>query len=155
MKSQIPMYLSKLTSLVIVIFWILSFLSVSQLIKGDLDDHFPLVIWQTGSGTQSNMNVNEVISNRAIEMLGGTLLLSSIIINIIISKSWKCNGKNSIPRIPRIKHFADLAIQFYTWLYAIFSQNFEVLIVQLSFGWKLADPSLGVSLWKECQLFCS
>ena len=41
--------------------------------SGKLDDHFPLVIWQTGSGTQTNMNVNEVISNRAIEMLGGTL----------------------------------------------------------------------------------
>ena len=40
---------------------------------GDLDDHFPLVVWQTGSGTQTNMNANEVISNRAIEMLGGVL----------------------------------------------------------------------------------
>lgn len=39
--------------------------------KGKLDDHFPLVVWQTGSGTQTNMNVNEVISNRAIEILGG------------------------------------------------------------------------------------
>ena len=36
-------------------------------------DHFPLVVWQTGSGTQSNMNANEVISNRAIEILGGTM----------------------------------------------------------------------------------
>lgn len=41
--------------------------------NGQLDDHFPLVIWQTGSGTQSNMNVNEVISNRSIQMLGGDL----------------------------------------------------------------------------------
>ncbi|MGB0381473.1 MAG: class II fumarate hydratase [Alphaproteobacteria bacterium] len=41
--------------------------------EGKLDDHFPLVVWQTGSGTQSNMNANEVISNRAIEILGGTL----------------------------------------------------------------------------------
>jgi len=40
-------------------------------IDGKLDDHFPLVVWQTGSGTQSNMNANEVISNRAIEILGG------------------------------------------------------------------------------------
>lgn len=40
---------------------------------GKLDDHFPLVVWQTGSGTQTNMNVNEVISNRAIEILGGKL----------------------------------------------------------------------------------
>lgn len=38
---------------------------------GKLDEHFPLVVWQTGSGTQSNMNVNEVIANRAIEHLGG------------------------------------------------------------------------------------
>jgi len=44
-----------------------------QVIDGDLDDHFPLVVWQTGSGTQSNMNANEVISNRAIEMLGGEI----------------------------------------------------------------------------------
>ena len=42
-------------------------------IEGKLDAHFPLVVWQTGSGTQSNMNANEVISNRAIEMLGGVM----------------------------------------------------------------------------------
>jgi fumarate hydratase class II len=42
-------------------------------IDGKLDDHFPLAVWQTGSGTQSNMNANEVISNRAIEMLGGVM----------------------------------------------------------------------------------
>ena len=44
-----------------------------EVIDGKLDDEFPLVVWQTGSGTQSNMNANEVISNRAIEMLGGTM----------------------------------------------------------------------------------
>ncbi len=44
-----------------------------QVIDGNLDDHFPLVVWQTGSGTQSNMNANEVISNRAIELLGGEI----------------------------------------------------------------------------------
>ncbi len=44
-----------------------------EILDGALDDHFPLVVWQTGSGTQSNMNVNEVVSNRAIEHLGGTL----------------------------------------------------------------------------------
>jgi fumarate hydratase class II len=42
-----------------------------EVIDGKLNDHFPLVVWQTGSGTQSNMNANEVISNRAIELLGG------------------------------------------------------------------------------------
>src|ERR1700743_1319401 len=45
--------------------------AAQEVIDGKLDDHFPLVVWQTGSGTQSNMNANEVISNRAIEMLGG------------------------------------------------------------------------------------
>jgi fumarate hydratase, class II len=45
--------------------------AAQEVIDGKLDDHFPLVVWQTGSGTQSNMNVNEVISNRAIQMLGG------------------------------------------------------------------------------------
>ncbi len=44
-----------------------------EIAAGELDDHFPLVVWQTGSGTQSNMNVNEVVSNRAIELLGGEL----------------------------------------------------------------------------------
>jgi len=43
----------------------------NEVIKGKLDDHFPLKVWQTGSGTQTNMNVNEVIANRAIEILGG------------------------------------------------------------------------------------
>ena len=47
--------------------------AADEVIEGKLDDHFPLVVWQTGSGTQSNMNANEVISNRAIEMLGGQM----------------------------------------------------------------------------------
>ena len=47
--------------------------AAQEVIDGKLDAHFPLVVWQTGSGTQSNMNANEVISNRAIEMLGGVI----------------------------------------------------------------------------------
>ena len=47
--------------------------SAQEVIDGELDEHFPLVVWQTGSGTQTNMNTNEVIANRAIEMLGGVL----------------------------------------------------------------------------------
>ncbi len=47
--------------------------AAEEVIDGSLIDHFPLVVWQTGSGTQSNMNANEVISNRAIEMLGGEI----------------------------------------------------------------------------------
>ena len=47
--------------------------AVDEVIDGKLDNHFPLVVWQTGSGTQTNMNFNEVISNRAIEIVGGEL----------------------------------------------------------------------------------
>jgi fumarate hydratase class II len=47
--------------------------AANEVLEGKLDDHFPLVVWQTGSGTQSNMNANEVISNRAIQMLGGEM----------------------------------------------------------------------------------
>nr|WP_234375444.1 class II fumarate hydratase [Streptomyces sp. CB01373] len=47
--------------------------AAEEVIEGELDEHFPLFVWQTGSGTQSNMNVNEVISNRASQLLGGTL----------------------------------------------------------------------------------
>ncbi len=47
--------------------------AAGEVVDGKLDDHFPLVVWQTGSGTQSNMNANEVIANRAIEILGGTI----------------------------------------------------------------------------------
>ena len=44
-----------------------------QIVDGKLDEHFPLSTWQTGSGTQTNMNVNEVIANRAIELMGGEI----------------------------------------------------------------------------------
>ena len=47
--------------------------AAEEVIKGKLDDHFPLKVWQTGSGTQTNMNVNEVIANRAIKMMGGKM----------------------------------------------------------------------------------
>jgi fumarate hydratase class II len=47
--------------------------AADEVIAGDLDDHFPLVVWQTGSGTHTNMNANEVLANRAIEILGGAL----------------------------------------------------------------------------------
>jgi len=47
--------------------------AADEAIAGKLDDHFPLYVWQTGSGTQSNMNVNEVLSNRASQLLGGVI----------------------------------------------------------------------------------
>src|SRR5687768_14786248 len=47
--------------------------AAQEVIEGRLDDNFPLVVWQTGSGTQTNMNANEVVANRAIEILGGRI----------------------------------------------------------------------------------
>src|SRR3989454_10251632 len=47
--------------------------AADEVIQGKLDEHFPLYVWQTGSGTQSNMNVNEVLANRAIQLLGGKI----------------------------------------------------------------------------------
>ena len=47
--------------------------AANEVVTGKLDNHFPLVVWQTGSGTQSNMNVNEVIANRGIELAGGEI----------------------------------------------------------------------------------
>ncbi len=47
--------------------------AANEVVAGKLNEHFPLKVWQTGSGTQTNMNVNEVISNRAIQILGGKL----------------------------------------------------------------------------------
>ena len=56
--------------------------AAEEVIDGKLDDHFPLVVWQTGSGTQSNMNANEVISNREIEMMGQSFGVTRILIEI-------------------------------------------------------------------------
>ena len=53
--------------------------AAEEVADGKLLEHFPLVVWQTGSGTQSNMNANEVIANRAIEILGGQLGDKSVV----------------------------------------------------------------------------
>jgi fumarate hydratase class II len=62
-----------------------------EVIAGKLDEHFPLVVWQTGSGTQTNMNTNEVISNRAIEMLGEKLGSKKIHPNDDVNKAQSSN----------------------------------------------------------------
>jgi fumarate hydratase class II len=65
--------------------------AADEIVEGKLDAHFPLVVWQTGSGTQTNMNVNEVIANRAIEMLGGTMGSKSIHPNDHVNRSQSSN----------------------------------------------------------------
>jgi fumarate hydratase class II len=69
--------------------WIIK--AANEVIEGQLDIHFPLVVWQTGSGTQTNMNANEVIANRAIELKGGKLGDKSIHPNDDVNKAQSSN----------------------------------------------------------------
>ncbi len=78
--------------------------AAQEVADGKLNDHFPLVIWQTGSGTQSNMNANEVISNRAIELAGGTRGSKSP-----VHPNDHCNmGQSSNDTFPTAMHIAAL-----------------------------------------------
>lgn len=90
-------------------------LIINKVLSGKLNSHFPLVVWQTGSGTQSNMNVNEVISNRAIEIMGGVIGSKKPVhpnddVNMCQSSN-DVYGKNSISicdtlRFPTAMHIA-------------------------------------------------
>lgn len=75
--------------------------AATEVAEGKLLDHFPLVIWQTGSGTQSNMNANEVIANRAIELLGGQLGSKQVHPNDHVNK-----GQSSNDTFPTVMHIA-------------------------------------------------
>lgn len=67
-------------------------LACDEILSGKFDDEFPLVVWQTGSGTQTNMNVNEVIANRATEILGGDFRVTKLIsANDDVNKSQSSN----------------------------------------------------------------
>jgi fumarate hydratase, class II len=74
-----------------------------EVISGKLDEHFPLVVWQTGSGTQSNMNANEVIANRAIEILGGKIGEKSVHPNDDVNRSQSSNDS-----YPTVMHIATV-----------------------------------------------
>ncbi len=80
--------------------------AAGEVIDGTLDEHFPLVVWQTGSGTQSNMNANEVIANRAIEILGGTLGSKDP-----VHPNDHCNmGQSSNDTFPTAMHIATATV---------------------------------------------
>ncbi|TNE33086.1 MAG: class II fumarate hydratase, partial [Alphaproteobacteria bacterium] len=76
--------------------------AADEVISGELNDHFPLVVWQTGSGTQTNMNANEVIANRAIEMLGGKIGSKTP-----VHPNDHCNrGQSSNDTFPAVMHIS-------------------------------------------------
>jgi fumarate hydratase class II len=103
-----------------------------EIIQGNLDTHFPLSIWQTGSGTQTNMNVNEVISNRAIELLGGQLGSKQINPNDHVNMSQSSN--DTFPTAMHIATALELKVSLIPNLEALFkslnkkSHEFESLI---------------------------
>jgi fumarate hydratase class II len=76
--------------------------AADEVIEGKLDDHFPLVVWQTGSGTQTNMNANEVIANRATEILGGALGSKSL----VHPNDHVNRGQSSNDTFPTVMHIA-------------------------------------------------
>ncbi|CAK0783883.1 fumarase fum1 [Coccomyxa viridis] len=78
--------------------------AATEVAEGKLLDHFPLVVWQTGSGTQSNMNANEVIANRAIEILGGQLGDKSVHPNDDVNKAQSSNDT-----FPTVMHIAAVS----------------------------------------------
>ena len=75
--------------------------AADEVISGELNDHFPLVVWQTGSGTQSNMNSNEVISNRGCEIMGGEIGSKAIHPNDDVNRSQSSNDT-----FPSVMHIA-------------------------------------------------
>ncbi|MDA0302609.1 MAG: class II fumarate hydratase, partial [Chloroflexi bacterium] len=88
-----------------------------EVIDGTLDEHFPLVVWQTGSGTQTNMNANEVISNRAIEILGGAMGSKKPIhpnddVNMSQSSNDTFPGAMSIATADQVVHHLIPALQY-------------------------------------------
>ncbi len=97
--------------------------SCDEVIKGEWDDHFPLVVWQTGSGTQSNMNANEVIANRSMQMLGLTLPSKDVHPNDDVNK-----GQSSNDTFPTAMHIA-VADQIHTRLLPAM-ESFHVSMVK-------------------------
>lgn len=99
--------------------------AADEVIEGKLDDHFPLVVWQTGSGTQTNMNSNEVIANRAIEMAGGELgSKSPIHPNDDVNKSQSSNDTfPTAMHIAAVEEIEELLIPALERLTATFEQK--------------------------------
>ena len=97
--------------------------AADEMIEGKLDSHFPLVIWQTGSGTQTNMNANEVIANRAIEILDGRLGEK----NIVHPNDDVNKGQSSNDVFPSAMHIATVE-QIHTRLLPVLEKMLKVLL---------------------------
>ncbi|MFA7249025.1 MAG: class II fumarate hydratase [Dehalococcoidia bacterium] len=104
-----------------------------EVIDGTLDDHFPLVVWQTGSGTQTNMNANEVISNRAIELLGGEMGSKKPVhpnddVNMSQSSNDTFPGAMSVATAEQVVHHLIPALQHLRDALEAKSKQFESIV---------------------------
>jgi fumarate hydratase class II len=95
--------------------------AADEVISGVLDEHFPLVVWQTGSGTQTNMNTNEVIANRALQMMNEPLGSKSIHPNDDVNK-----GQSSNDTFPTAMHIA-VGMQVYTKLIPALEKMYQAM----------------------------
>ena len=107
--------------------------AAQEVIEGVLDDHFPLVVWQTGSGTQSNMNVNEVISNRAIEMMGGVMGSKQPVhpndhVNMSQSSNDTFPGAMSVATSEQIAHHLIPALAYLRDALAVKMREFDSIV---------------------------
>jgi len=107
--------------------------AADEVIAGNLDDHFPLVIWQTGSGTQTNMNANEVISNRAIEILGGVMGSKKPVhpndhVNMSQSSNDTFPTAMSIAAVERIHHHLTPALESLRDALAVKAEEYQHII---------------------------
>ena len=96
--------------------------AANEIIAGELNDHFPLVTWQTGSGTQTNMNINEVISNRAIQLMNGAVGGKSVHPNDHVNKSQSSNDT-----FPTAMHIATVLET-----YRVLIPGLELLLAELT-----------------------
>ena len=104
--------------------------AAGEVVNGKLDDHFPLAVWQTGSGTQSNMNCNEVIANRAIEMLNGTIGSKDP-----VHPNDHCNmGQSSNDTFPTAMHIAAVEEITQNLIPALHYLRDELLVKSIAFN---------------------
>ncbi|KAJ0467615.1 putative fumarate hydratase [Helianthus annuus] len=103
--------------------------AAQELAEGKLNDHFPLVVWETGRGTQSNMNANEVIANRAAEILGHERGDKFVHPNDHVNRSQSSNDT-----FPTVMHIAAAILEMAT--YHINPFNIVILLLNLNSKWK-------------------
>ena len=135
--------------------------AAGEVSEGKLNEHFPLVVWQTGSGTQTNMNANEVISNRAIELLGGKIGSQSVHPNDHVNMSQSSNDsfptamhiaavteihQRLIPSLTQLHQALHTKVSFFSLVSFAFL-SFVLLIISFHFKFKSSNNDRFNKCW--------